>query len=186
MEISEIILLAQEYEQQLPPAPTPLTLPEGRQIAGWIDHTLLKPEATAAQVRTLCQEAMQYHFASVCINPVYIPLACGLMKDAPSHFSVVGFLLGAVLPEIKVYKPCLHQGGCFRDDMVITLALKLAFGLIMNDVQQSLKLPITKCYYESHLGDGFLTRRENPGVPDLCRWGGFRKDVHRPWHRCGS
>ena len=139
MDIAEIISLAQDYEQSLPPAPAPLAIPEGRQIAAWIDHTLLKPDATPAQVRTLCQEAMQYHFASVCINPVYIPLACGLMKDAPEAIcSVVAFPLGAVLPEIKVYETlaCLSAGAA-EIDMVINIgALKSeAFGLIMNEIQ---------------------------------------------------
>ena len=165
MELSQLVSLAQEYENQLPPAPAQLNLPEGRQIAAWIDHTLLKPEATAAQVRVLCQEAMQYHFASVCINPVYIPLACGLLKDAPEAIcSVVGFPLGALLPEFKVYETlgCLNAGAS-EIDMVINIgALKSeAFGLIMNEVQAVTQTAhnqgaITKVILETAL----LTRRE--------------------------
>ena len=49
-------------------------------IAAMIDHTLLKPEATPAQIEKLCAEAAEYHFASVCVNPVYIPLAARLLK----------------------------------------------------------------------------------------------------------
>ena len=48
-------------------------------IAAMIDHTLLKPEATPAQIEKLCAEAAEYHFASVCVNPVYIPLAARLL-----------------------------------------------------------------------------------------------------------
>jgi len=165
MELSQLVSLAQEYENQLPPAPAQLNLPEGRQIAAWIDHTLLKPEATAAQVRVLCQEAMQYHFASVCINPVYIPLACGLLKDAPEAIcSVVGFPLGALLPEFKVYETlgCLNAGAS-EIDMVINIgALKSeAFGLIMNEIQAVTQTAhnqgaITKVILETAL----LTRRE--------------------------
>jgi deoxyribose-phosphate aldolase len=165
MELSQIVSLAQEYENQLPPAPAQLNIPEGRQIATWIDHTLLKPEATAAQVRVLCQEAIQYHFASVCINPVYIPLACGLLKDAPEAIcSVVGFPLGAILPEFKVYETlgCLNAGAS-EIDMVINIgALKSeAFGLIMNEVQAVTQTAhnqgaITKVILETAL----LTRRE--------------------------
>jgi len=139
MEISQLVSLALEYEHQLPPAPVKLNIPEGSQIAGWIDHTLLKPEATAAQIRVLCQEAMQYHFASVCINPVYVPLACGLLRDAPEVIcAVVGFPLGAVLPEFKVYETlgCINAGAV-EIDMVINIgALKSeAYGLVMNDIQ---------------------------------------------------
>ena len=165
MELSQIVSLAQEYEHQLPAAPAQLNIPEGKQIAGWIDHTLLKPEATAAQVRILCQEAMQYHFATVCINPVYVPLACGLLKDAPEAIcTVVGFPLGAVLPEFKVYETlgCLSAGAS-EIDMVINIgALKSeAFGLIMNEIQAVTQTAhnqgaITKVILETVL----LTRRE--------------------------
>jgi len=165
MELSEVISLAQEYEHQLPPAPPPLAIPEGRHIAAWIDHTLLKPEATPAQVGVLCQEAMQYHFASVCINPAYIPLACGLLKDAPEAIcSVVAFPLGAVLPEIKVYETlaCISAGAS-EIDMVINIgALKSeAFGLLMNEVQAVTQTAhnqgaITKVILETAL----LTRAE--------------------------
>lgn len=165
MELSQIVSLAQEYDHQLPPAPAPLNIPQGKQIAGWIDHTLLKPEATAAQIRNLCQEAMEYHFASVCINPAYIPLACGLLRDAPEVIcTVVGFPLGAVLPEFKVYETlgCLGAGAS-EIDMVINIgALKSeAFGLIMNEIQAVTQTAhnqgaITKVILEAAL----LTRRE--------------------------
>jgi len=139
MELAQIIDLAQDYEHQLPPAPAPLSLPAGAQIAGWIDHTLLKPEATAAQIRVLCQEAMEHHFATVCINPVYIPLACGILRDAKENIcAVVGFPLGAVLPEFKVYETlsCINSGASEIDMVINVGALKSeAYGLVMNEVQ---------------------------------------------------
>jgi deoxyribose-phosphate aldolase len=139
MELSQLLSLSQEYEHQLPPAPVPLQVPQGREIGGWIDHTLLKPEATAAQIRTLCQEAMQYHFASVCINPVYVPLACGLLRDATEKVcTVVGFPLGAVLPEFKVFESLASINyGASEIDMVINVgALKSeAYGLVLNEIQ---------------------------------------------------
>lgn len=138
MDLSQLVLLATEYEHQLPTEPAPLVIPEGKQIAGWIDHTLLKPEATAEQIKVLCQEAMQYHFASVCINPVYVPLACGLLRDSPEAVcSVVGFPLGAVLPEQKAFETllCINAGAA-EIDMVMNIgALKSeAYGLVMNDI----------------------------------------------------
>jgi deoxyribose-phosphate aldolase len=164
-ELSQLVSLAQEYEHQLPPSPLQLNIPEGNQIAGWIDHTLLKPEATAAQIRVLCQEAMQHHFASVCINPVYVPLACGLLKDAPEAICVVvGFPLGAVLPEFKVYETlaCINAGAK-EIDMVINIgALKSeSYGLVMNEIQAVTQTAhnqgaITKIILETIL----LTRRE--------------------------
>lgn len=165
MELPQLVALAKDYEHQLPAAPMPLNLPEGKQIAGWIDHTLLKPDATATQIRVLCQEAMQYHFASVCINPAYVPLACGLLKDAPEAIcTVVGFPLGAVLPEFKVYETlaCINAGAT-EIDMVINIgALKSeAYGLVMNDIHAVTQTAhnqgaITKIILETTL----LTRQE--------------------------
>jgi deoxyribose-phosphate aldolase len=139
MELSQLISLANDYEQHLPPAPAQLSLPVGKEIAGWIDHTLLKAEATAAQIRVLCQEAIDHHFATVCINPVYVPLACGLLRDAKENVcTVIGFPLGAVLPEFKVYETlaCINAGAS-EIDMVINIgALKSeAYGLVMNEIQ---------------------------------------------------
>ena len=139
MELSQLLSLAQEYDHQLPPMPAGSVLPVGKAIAGWIDHTLLKPEATAAQIRTLCQEAMQHHFATVCINPVYVPLACGMLRDAKENIcSVVGFPLGATLPEYKVFEAlaCINYGASEIDMVINVGALKSeAYGLVMNEVQ---------------------------------------------------
>jgi deoxyribose-phosphate aldolase len=139
MELSQLLSLAADYEQQLPPAPDQLDIPIGKDIAGWIDHTLLKPEATAAQIRQLCQEAMQYHFASVCINPAYVPLACGLLRDAKEDVcTVIGFPLGAELPEYKVYEAlsCINAGASEVDMVINVGALKSeAYGLVLNEVQ---------------------------------------------------
>lgn len=138
MDLSQVLELAQEFEHQLPPAPAPLKVPQGKEIAGWIDHTLLKPEATADQVRILCQEAKQYHFATVCINPAYVPLACGLLRDAKENVgTVVGFPLGACLPEYKVFETlaCINNGASEIDMVINVGALKSeAFGLIMNEI----------------------------------------------------
>jgi deoxyribose-phosphate aldolase len=165
MELSQLVSLAQEYENRLPPSPAQINIPEGKQIAGIIDHTLLKPEATAAQIKVLCQEAMQYHFASVCINPAYVPLACGLLKDSAEVIcTVVGFPLGAVLPEFKVYETlaCINAGAV-EIDMVINIgALKSeAYGLVMNEIQTVTQTAhnqgaITKIILETVL----LTQRE--------------------------
>jgi deoxyribose-phosphate aldolase len=139
MELAQIIKLAQDYEQQLPPAPAPHPQPVGKEIAGFIDHTLLKPDGTASQIRTLCHEALQNHFASVCINPAFVPLASGLLRNAPEKVcTVIGFPLGASLPEYKVYETlaCVNAGAN-EIDMVINIgALKSeAYGLVLNEIQ---------------------------------------------------
>jgi deoxyribose-phosphate aldolase len=137
--IADVLDLAKAYEQELPAPCAALAPPRGEQIAGWIDHTLLKPEATPEQIKTLCQEARQYSFASVCINPAYVPLATGLLAGSPVPVcTVVGFPLGASLPTHKALETlaCIEMGAS-EIDMVINIgALKgEAYGQVLNEIQ---------------------------------------------------
>src|SRR5512140_1099144 len=100
--LDEILSLADAYEQTLPPAPPPFPLPAGMDLAGWIDQTLLKPEATGDEVRRLCVQARELRFASVCVNPSFAPLAAGLLAGCQTRACVVvAFPFGANLPELK-------------------------------------------------------------------------------------
>ena len=75
------------------------------ELARYIDHTLLKPEATAEQIKQVCREALQYHFASVCVNPSYVELVARELSGSDvKTCSVVGFPLGATLPEVKAFE----------------------------------------------------------------------------------
>lgn len=135
--LAEVLALADQYDRMLPEAVTP-QLPQGKEIAGWIDHTLLKPEATAWQIKQLCQEAAEHGFATVCVNPVFVHLASGLLsKSNAAVCTVVGFPLGATLTSIKVIETleCL-LGGASEIDMVINVgALKgEAYGQVLNDI----------------------------------------------------
>jgi deoxyribose-phosphate aldolase len=137
--LSEIISRAEAYEHALPPAPPALALPSGTELAAWIDHTLLKPEATAEQVKKLCMEARQYKFATVCVNPAYVPLAHGLLRDSGVGVcSVVAFPLGANLPAYKAAETRgAIEAGATEVDMVINIgAMKSgAYALVLNDIQ---------------------------------------------------
>ncbi|MGB6545893.1 MAG: deoxyribose-phosphate aldolase [Candidatus Acidiferrales bacterium] len=74
-------------------------------IAALIDHTLLKPDASRDEITKLCREAARFGFASVCINPWYVGLAAELLHGTPVKVcTVVGFPLGATLPQVKVYE----------------------------------------------------------------------------------
>jgi deoxyribose-phosphate aldolase len=76
-----------------------------KDIAPLIDHTLLKPDATRAQVEQLCCEARELQFAAVCVNPVYVKLVASLLEGTSVGIcSVVGFPLGASKSEIKAYE----------------------------------------------------------------------------------
>ena len=92
-----------------------------------IDHTLLKPTATREQIEQLCAQAAQAHFASVCINPWYVPLAARLLADSDVNVcTVIGFPLGANSTDIKVAETRrAYADGCDEFDMVINVgALK--------------------------------------------------------------
>ena len=74
-------------------------------VAGMIDHTLLKPDATRKDIETLCREAAEYKFASVCVNPTWVAACAHLLKGTPVIVcSVVGFPLGATTPDTKHYE----------------------------------------------------------------------------------
>ena len=87
------------------------------------DHTLLKPEATAPQIKVLCEEARQYGFASVCVNPCFVPLAAELLKGSDVKVcTVIGFPLGANDPEIKAREAELAVSqGAEEIDMVLNV-----------------------------------------------------------------
>ena len=84
-------------------------------IAQYIDYTLLKPTATFADIEKLCQEALSYHFFSVCVNSSYISYAKNLLKESPTKLcSVVGFPLGAMSPLAKANEATAYKGSCSK------------------------------------------------------------------------
>lgn len=115
------------------------TSPAPTNLAAYIDHTLLKPEATAAQVTQLCAEARTHHFASVCVNPTQVELAARLLAGSGvATCTVVGFPLGANLPEVKAFEAAQAlKLGASEIDMVINLgALKGGdFDLVARDIR---------------------------------------------------
>jgi len=103
------------------------SLPDDLSTAQYIDHTLLKQDATHDQVTQLCKEAHEYKFASVCVNPTNVKLCAGLLKNSPVKVcSVIGFPLGAGLPETKAFETeQALKDGATEIDMVINIgALK--------------------------------------------------------------
>jgi deoxyribose-phosphate aldolase len=92
-------------------------------LAQYIDHTLLKPEASQAQIGQLCHEAREYHFASVCVNPTNVKLCSQLLQGSEVEVcTVVGFPLGATPPEVKAYEAQQAiQDGATEVDMVINV-----------------------------------------------------------------
>ena len=106
----------------------------------YIDHTLLKPDATPHDIRCLCREAAEYKFAAVCINPCYVDLAVSLLAGTGVKVAtVIGFPLGANLSIVKAFEAkqaVLH--GADELDMVINIgAAKLGlWEAVRYDIQQ--------------------------------------------------
>ncbi len=92
-------------------------------LAQHIDHTLLKADATPEQIQQLCDEALRYRFAAVCVNPCYVGLASRILKNSGIKVAtVIGFPLGATLTEAKVYEAHLAiDHGAHELDMVINI-----------------------------------------------------------------
>lgn len=100
-------------------------------FAGKIDHTILKPEATASQIDQLCDEAVEHGFAAICVNPVWTRRCVQRLSRAigrkPAVCTVSGFPLGASLPEIKAEEArrAIEQGA-IEVDMVVQLGELIA------------------------------------------------------------
>ncbi|HZE73040.1 MAG TPA: deoxyribose-phosphate aldolase [Pyrinomonadaceae bacterium] len=107
-----------------------LALGEAASASDWtslIDHTLLKPEASDQDIKRLCEEAARYRFASVCVNPTWVrAAACNLGGTGVPVCTVIGFPLGANLPDVKAYEARRAIfDGAREVDMVINIgALK--------------------------------------------------------------
>ena len=94
------------------------------ELNSYIDHTNLNNTATLKDIEKLCNEAMQYHFASVCVHPYYVPLAANLLKDSNvAVCTVIGFPQGMNTKEVKVFEAInAIENGAEEIDMVINIA----------------------------------------------------------------
>lgn len=108
-------------------------------IAKLIDHTLLKPDVTQAQIKRLCDEARIYGFASVCVNPVWVRFAKEQLQGTGIKVcTVIGFPLGATTPQVKAFEAQdAIQNGADELDMVLNIgALKAGdTDTILKDIQ---------------------------------------------------
>ncbi len=113
------------------------------QLAKMIDHTLLKPEATEEGVRKLCEEAKEYNFATVCINPSYVALAKKMLEGTEVGITtVIGFPLGANTSTVKAFETNeAIENGATDVDMVIHIgALKdRRYDYIKQDIEAVVK-----------------------------------------------
>jgi deoxyribose-phosphate aldolase len=115
------------------------------EVAALIDHTLLKPDATAGEIEKLCREAAEFRFATVCVNPTWVAFCARLLRGTGVGVcSVVGFPLGATTPDVKQYETrrAIFDGAS-EIDMVINIgALKSAD---LRLVEQDIEAVTTPC-----------------------------------------
>lgn len=144
-------------------------------IARLVDHTLLKPSATQEEVAKLCEEAKVFCFASVCLNPSYVPLAAKLLKGSGVKVcTVVGFPLGSTTPVVKsIETRDAIASGADEVDMVINVgALKSGnHAQVLEDIQavrEAARGKILKVILET----AYLTREEKLQACRLAKQAG--------------
>ncbi|HTO91584.1 MAG TPA: deoxyribose-phosphate aldolase [Candidatus Sulfotelmatobacter sp.] len=133
-------------------------------LASLIDHTLLKPDADRAQIEQLCREAAQYCFASVCVNPNWVPVCRELLKGSGVKVcTVIGFPFGSHLPDVKAYEArrAVEQGA-EEVDMVINIgALKSKdYALVEQDIRGVVQAVGKDTVVKVILETALLTREE--------------------------
>lgn len=146
-------------------------------LAAAIDHTLLKPTATEEQIRILCAEALEYSFASVCVQPCWVALCATLLEDSPVKVcTVIGFPLGVTLPDVKACEAqqCLALGAT-ELDMVINL------GALKSRQLELVKADIAKVVEVAHprgalvkviIETGYLSEEEKITACELAKAAG--------------
>ena len=133
-------------------------------ISGMIDHTLLKPEARREAIVKLAEEAKQYGFASVCVNPVWVETAAEVLKGTEVKVcTVIGFPLGASAPEVKAFEAAhAISQGAGEVDMVINIgALKDENDeLVASDIKGVVEVASGKALVKVILETCLLTEEE--------------------------
>jgi deoxyribose-phosphate aldolase len=142
-------------------------------ITGIIDHTLLKADATEEQIAVLAQEAKEYSFASVCVNPTWVKKAAELLKDAPEVkvCTVIGFPLGATTSAVKAFETTnAIENGADEVDMVINIgALKdKNYDLVQSDIQAVVDAAKGKALVKVIIETALLTDEEKAKVSELA------------------
>lgn len=149
-----------------------------KELAGLIDHTLLKPYSSECDIERICQEAKEYGFCSVCINPSYVSLASQFVRNTKVKVcSVLGFPFGANTLEVKIHEAKKAiQDGANEIDMVINLgALRSGkYEIVKNEIEKVVaqgknqRNTIIKVIIET----GLLTEKEKILVCQLVKQSG--------------
>jgi deoxyribose-phosphate aldolase len=145
-------------------------------LASLIDHTLLKPDAAKEEIEQLCREALQFCFASVCVNPNWVPLCASMLSGSGVKVcTVIGFPFGSHLPDVKAYEArrAVEQGAD-EVDMVINIgALKSKdYALVEQDIRGVVKAVGKDTIVKVILETALLTRDEKVMGSSLAKAAG--------------
>ncbi len=174
--IKEILERTNAYDEKLPAFPAAFKAPDGPVIQ-YIDHTLLKTEATPAQIEQICREAVQFHFASVCVNSLYVPQVHGaLAGSGVKTCSVVGFPLGAMPTAVKIAET-ENAIGSGADEIDMVMAVGLLKGGEVQAVLDDIRGVADACHGSGAilkviLEMGLLTQREKILACLVCQEAG--------------
>ena len=146
---------------------------EIKKIAGMIDHTLLKQDATIDGVKRLCNEAINNNFCSVCINPSYVPICKELLKETPVKVcTVIGFPLGATTTGAKVYEANeAIENGADEVDMVVNVGMIKSgdWNYVKNDILQVVSKVNGRAIVKVIIETCLLTDEEKIHVCEICK-----------------
>lgn len=141
-------------------------------FASLIDHTLLKPDATGEKIATICREAVENGFCSVCINPYWVPLAAKLLAGSSVKVcTVIGFPLGATSTRTKAFEAeeAIMQGANEVDMVLNVGALKSGdYDSALTDIKAVVKITQGKAIVKVILETGLLNEAEKIKACELA------------------
>lgn len=152
------------------------TIMTGAQVGRMIDHTLLKPDSTEEQIIQLCKEAVEYNFASVCINPSWVPLAAEKLSGTKVGITtVIGFPLGATSTFTKTSETRdAIASGATEIDMVMNIgALKSGDNnTVKQDIERVVQAANQQAIVKVIIETGFLTTEEKKKACMIAKMAG--------------
>lgn len=147
-----------------------------KSIESYIDHTILKSDASLNDISTLCREAIENNFASVCINPCFVPMAKSLLKESDVKVcTVIGFPLGATTSKSKAFEAKeAIENGASEIDMVINIGMLKSGDLeyVKNDIKCVAKECTGKAILKVIIETALLTNEEKISVCNISKEAG--------------
>jgi deoxyribose-phosphate aldolase len=147
-----------------------------RELAPLIDHTLLRPDATRAEVERLCAEARDQHFACVCVYSGWVPLCAQRLRGSPVGVcSVAGFPHGAQHADVKIFETARAiELGASEVDVVLAIGLikSADWGAVLSELEAVVKVAAGRARIKAILETALLTREEKIASARLAQSAG--------------